>query len=112
MLFSCTVRMDFVAFSLRLIWRHISDSLVGSVVIVEINVFCNRNSEFCFGFVKMLTKILLFDGGKKGLDHRIIVGLSGCRKRLGDPISYQRFPKVESCILGALVAVKNQFFRT
>ena len=70
--------MGFVVFLLRLIWRLVSKPLMGSVVIVKIDIFCNGNLEFYLGFIEMLAKILLFDGCKEGLDHSIIMRTSRC----------------------------------
>ena len=78
LLFSCFALVGFVVLLLRLIRSQIPEPLVSSVVIVEINIFCNRNLEFHLGFIEMLAKILLFDGCKEGLDHSIIMGTSRC----------------------------------
>ena len=112
LLFSCYVLVGFVVFLLRLIWRQISEPLVWSVVIVEIDIFCDRNLEFCLGFIEMLAKILLFDGCEEGLDYSIIVGAARCGEGLRDPIFPQLLTEIEGSILSALVAVKKQSFRT
>ena len=111
LLFSCFALVGFVVL-LLLIRSQISEPLMGSVVIVEINIFCNRNLEFCLSFIEMLAKILLFDGCEEGLDHSIIVGAARCGEGLRDPIFPQLLTEIEGSILSALVAVKKQSFRT
>ena len=112
LLFSCFTLVGFVVFLLRLIWRLVSKPLMGSVIIVKIDILCNGNLEFCLGFIEMLAKILLFDGCKEGLDHSIIMWTSRCREGLRDPIFPQLLTEIEGSILSALVAVKKQTFRT
>lgn len=85
-----------------------AQSLMGSIVVIEPNVFLYRGTELFLCFIIIPTKVFFLDGSKKGFGNGIVIWGTWCGKGLCNPKSFQKLPEFERGILGALIAVKNE----
>lgn len=82
-----------IKFCFYLVWGQKSQSLVRTIIVIELNITVDCSPEPFLCFIIVLAKVFLFDGCEKGFCHSIVVGTPGSGKRLLNAIIFQQLSK-------------------
>ncbi len=92
-------------------WGLVRQRLVGSDLIIKPDVLIHTFSEVCLRGIIPAVGFFLFEGGKKGFRHGVIIGTARVRERLFDTTGAEQGHKGFGYVLSAPVTVESQFTR-
>lgn len=99
-----------IVFSLGLIGRQRSKPLMGTIIVIKLNVFGHSILELVFCFVEIASEIFFFDRDEKRFGNGIVMRGTRSRKRLNHTELFKKLPEFKRCILSSLVTMKSELF--